>query len=279
MRKVIILLIGIASLVWVSVARPLPLSGTSFTGFLTGVSVDGQSGWASANPAWDEEVVDDGTGNKVWRVSNAVTAGSFGDMPFAPRPGGIPADTVNDPVNSEPLFFAGEASTGAAFKSFTGQFNFRSATGAPQPGLRITVSIDNGQGGRQSFVALRDTGLGIDIDTYDVTATGDFIGPIIIKSGLSYTEWHTVAMEAKFKKGPKNDRVKYRVNGKLVHVGPSWEQYYRFNQAALHPKGVPVQTLLFRLSADPVPAVAGGGFFIDNVFTWTDDSLDHDDND
>jgi len=87
------------------ISQAVPLSGTGFAGFMTGTSVDGQSGWSSTG-IWDEEVVDDGTGNLVWRVSNAFTSGSFGNMPFAPRPGGIPTDSVNDPVNSEPLFFA-----------------------------------------------------------------------------------------------------------------------------------------------------------------------------
>ena len=244
----------------------LPLNGTGFAGFTTATSVDSQGGWGSTG-TWDEEVVDDGTGNNVWRVSNATTAGSFGDMPFAPRPGGIPTDTVNDPVNSDPLFFAGESSTGAGFTHFFGRFSFRSATGAPQPGLRITVSIDNGSGGRQSFVALSDTGFGIDIDTFDVDRNGNFNGPITIASGLSYTAWHTVEMQAHFVQGPRNDKIKYLVNGKLVHVGPSWEEFYRNFQATLHPKGVPVQTLLFRLSGDAAPSVDGGGFFIDNVFT------------
>jgi hypothetical protein len=269
MSKAVVCIIGVVSLVWISAVYSLPLSGTSFSGFTTGVSVNGQSGWATSG-TWDESVVDDGTGNEVWRVSNAVTSGSFGDMPFAPRPGGIPNDTVNDPVNSEPLFFAGEPSTGAEFSRFLSEFAFRSATGAPQPGLRITVSIDNGTGGRQSFVALSDTGSGIDVETFDVTKNGEFIGPIAIATGLSYTGWHNVRMEAAFKKGPNNDRVKYFVNNKMVHDGQSWEQFYRNEQAALHPNGVPVQTLLFRLSGDSAPGVAGGGFFIDNVFTQTE---------
>jgi len=259
-------------------AYALPLSGTGFADFATGTSVNGQGGWVSTG-SWDEQVVDDGTGNNVWRVSNAITSGSFGNMPFAPRPGGIPTDTVNDPVNSDPLFFAGESSTGAAFDRFLGQFSFRSATGAAQPGLRITVSIDNGQGGRQSFVALRDSGSGIDIDTSDVDNNGIFIGPITIASGLSYTKWHTVGMQAQFVKGSKNDKVKYIVNGKVVHVGQSWEQFYRNFQASLHPKGVPVQTLLFRLSGTAAPSVSGGGYFIDNVFTSNSKEEQDDDGD
>ena len=242
----------------------IPLSGTSFHDFIPG-SVNGQDGWRKSGP-YDESVVNFG-GNRVWRVSNAVTSGSFGDQPFAPRPGGIPVDTVNDPDNSEPLFFAGESSTGAVHNGFASDFSFRSAIGATQPGLRITVSIDNGQGARQSFVALVDTGAGIDIETFDVDKDGNFIGPITIATGLSYTDWHSMGMEASFKDGPHNDKVKYFVDGKKVHTGPSWEQFYRNAQSALHPLGVPVQTLLFRLSGTAEPTTGGNGFYIDNVFT------------
>jgi hypothetical protein len=256
-------LIALAS---IGPAHAVPLSGTGFSDFNVGLSVEGQGGWSSDNPAWDEEIVLDGT-NYVWRVSNAVTSGSFSDMPFAPRPGGIPNDTVNDPSNSDPLYFAGESSTGAAHRKFLGEFSFRSKTGAVQPGLRITVSIDNGQGGRQSFVAIADTASGIEVSTFDVDKDGNFIGPIVIAQGLSFTSWHTIGMEAFFKDGKNNDRVKYHVDGKLKHVGSSWEQFYRNFQPLLHPLGVPVQTLLFRLSGTPVPTVLGNGYYIDNVFT------------
>lgn len=250
----------------ISSAHAVPLSGTGFSDFNVGLSVEGQGGWSADNPAWDEEVVLDGV-NYVWRVSNAVTSGSFGDMPFAPRPGGLPDNTVTDPSNSDPLFFAGESSTGASHRQFLGEFSFRSKTGVSQPGLRITVSIDNGQGGRQSFVALADTPSGIEISTFDVDKDGFFSDPIIIARNLSFTGWHTIGMEAFFKNGPRNDRVKYFVDGKLKHVGTSWEQFYRNFQPLLHPLGVPVQTLLFRLSGPAAPAVLGNGYYIDNVFT------------
>jgi hypothetical protein len=246
-----------------------PLSGTSFHDFTPGISVGHQlqlkEGWSVFGP-YDQAIQDFGS-NRVWRVSNAITSGSFGDQPFAPRPGGIPTNTVTDPDNSEPLFFAGESSTGAAARGFSSEFSFRSKTGAPQAGLRITVSIDNGSGGRQSFVALVDTGTGIDVQTQEVDKDGVFGAPITIASGLSYTDWHTIAMKANFVDGPHNDKVQYLVNDKLVHVGPSWEQFYRNFQSAQHPLGVPVQTLLYRISGTAAPTTVGNGFYVDNVFT------------
>ena len=261
-------MIGVFVLVFsVGVALAVTLSSTDFELFTTGSSVDGQGGWASA-PKWDEEVVDENADNKVWRVSNAVFAGSFGDMPFAPRPGGIVTDSVTDPVNSNPDYFAGEISTGAANTEFFGKFNFKSSTGAPQPGLRVTVSADNGQGGRQSFFTIEDNGLtGLNVTTFNVLPDGTFAGPFVIAGDLSYTEWHSVGVDLEFIEGPSNDVVRYFVNGSLVHTDTSWEEFYANFQFALHPLGVPVQTLLFRISSGASSDVLGKGFYIDNVHT------------
>jgi hypothetical protein len=245
-----------------------PLSATGFTSFTTGTSVDGQGGWGVSGN-FDEEVVADSTGNIVWRVSNAITSGAFGNQPFAPRPGGIPIDTVNNPTNSNPIFFAGESSTGATFDRFYGEFSFISATQASQPGLSVTVSADNGQGARQSFVDLEDNGSGIDVVTYRLKGNGNFLGPFAVAKGLSYTKWHTIGIEVLFKDGTNNDVVRYYVDGKLAQAGPTWEEFYRNFQSNLHPLGVPVQTLLFRISGTAEPAVNGNGYFIDNVVTST----------
>jgi hypothetical protein len=282
-RMLTTVLIAAAPAIALAVRLDLPLSATSFHDFTAGESVDGQDGWSVFLPGncgfYDESVTTFG-GNAVWRVSNAVTCESFGDQPFAPRPGGIPTDTMNDPDNSEPSFFAGESSTGAGLRGFVGRFSFRSATGQAQPGLRITVSADNGTGGRQSFLSLVDSGAGINVLTYDVDRDGNFIGDrrcilgvtvpcpgIVIASGLSYVAWHTLETEVTFKQRDRDDRVRYYLNGKRIHQGESWEEYYRTFEAAQHPLGVPVQTLLFRISGPAAPAVAGGGFYIDNVFT------------
>src|SRR5882762_8208123 len=214
---------------------------TDFEGFKINASIDGQNGWGATNPLWDQKVVSFG-GNTVWRVSNFVTSGTFGDMPFAPRLGGMPLNTMTNPTNNSPGAFAGESSTGTSLKHFQASFSFRSATGTAQPGARITVSADNGQGGRQSFTALEDTGSGIQVTTYDVDSSGNFNSPIIIASGLSYSSWHTTGVGIEFKDGSNNDVVVYFVDGRLVHTGPTWEQFYRNFQSGLHPLGVPVQT-------------------------------------
>jgi hypothetical protein len=213
-------------------------------------------------------VVDDGTGNIVWRASNAFTAGSFADQPFAPRPGGEAFNPAVDAVNGNPDEFSGESSTGATFDQFYTEFLFRSATGGAQTGASLTFSPDNGLGARQGFVDIEDTGTGIDILTFDVNpADGTFVGPTTIATGLNYTDYHSVGIEILFNDTTANDVINYYVNGALVHTGTSWEEFYRQDagQAALHPNGVPVQTLLARISGTAVPTTEGGGFYVDNV--------------
>jgi hypothetical protein len=282
-RLLTVAIVASAPAIALAVKLDVPLSATSFHDFTPGASVDRQGGWSVLLPGqcgpYDESIASF-QGNAVWRVSNAVTCESFEDHPFAPRPGGIPADTINTPDNGEPSFFAGESSTGAALNGFVGRFSFRSATGAPQPGLRITVSADSGRGARQSFLSLFDTGDGIDVQTYDVDRDGNFIGErgcilgvtipcpgLVISARLSYTAWHTVETEVRFNDGPRDDRVRIFIDDRRVHQGESWEEYYRNFEGAQHPRGVPVQTLTFRISGSPAPAVLGGGYYIDNVFT------------
>ena len=88
-----------------------------------------------------------------------------------------------------------------------------------------------------------------------------------IASGLSYTDWHEFRLEIDFIDGPDNDVVRYYVNNSLVHTATSWEEYYVATQPANHPLGVPVQSLIFRVSGGAVPAVNGGGLYIDDVST------------
>ena len=253
------------------------LSQTDFEGFTTGVSVDGQGGWGIGfgSPAVtvDEEVTDDGSGNNVFRLSNAVVSGSVADMPFAPRPAGIPnypGDTSTNPVLGQPDMFAGESSTTALYRRFAASLDFRSATGAAQSNLAVSVSADNGAGGRMSYAQLVDSGTGIDVVTWDVDAAGNFVGPQTIASGLSYTAWHNLAFKIFFHDGPSNDVVYIYLNGALIHTGTTWEDYFRANDPSSYPLGVPVQTLVFTTGSTAAPDNDGGGFYFDNVITEVD---------
>ena len=269
---------------------------TDFEGFATG-TVNGQGGWTvedqwgktswGDDPAeYDQEVTDDGMGNTVWRVSNAVTSGGVSAQPFTPVTAGAAGETGaalwNDrgPDHTSPLTPPNPGQY-ATTKQFTGSFDFRSATGAAQPGLSVSVSPSAKQfDGRQSYVALEDDGTnGIDVFFYETGHTGDVWGGssqwIEIASDLSYTDWHNVEIAMEFVDGLAdvggdlygNDIVKVSVDGSLVHTGSSWETYWYGS----HPYGLQpedkhaVNALTFPLRGTAVPGTLGGGFYIDNA--------------
>jgi hypothetical protein len=248
-----------------AVAAPVTTHSTNFEGFSLG-SVNGQGGWGVSNPLFDQEVVDL-SGNRVLRLSNRYTSPSFSDQTFAPRPGGT-GMTPADPVNSNPGFFAGETSTGASYNRFIGSFEIRSvATGNTDPGARITVSPDNGQGARQGFVAFENTATGMAVMTFDVDAGGNFVGPETLTT-IDFGEWAKIRYEIDFIDGPFNDVARIYIDDVLVKTLHSWESYYPVAQPTLHPNGVPVQTWLFRMSGTAVPNAQG--FYIDNVTVMLD---------
>jgi hypothetical protein len=252
-----------------AVAAPVTTHSTNFQGFSLG-SVNGQGGWAVSNPQFDQEVVDEqgNPGNRVLRLSNRYTSGSFIDQTFAPRPGGT-GMTPADPVNGNPGFFAGETSTGATYNRFIGSFDIRSvATGDTDRGARITVSPDNGQGGRQGFLAFQNTATGVAVETVVYDADGNYTFKPL--TTINFGEWARIRYEIDFNDGPFNDVARIYINDTLVKTLPSWESLYSNNaiQAALHPNGVPVQTWLFRMNG---PAVSNAqGFYIDNVTVMLD---------
>lgn len=250
-------------------AVPIMTSTTNFDTFTNG-TVNGQGGWAVSNPAFNQAVVDLGGGNKALKITNTVTSGSFGDQTFAPRPGGAPADTVNNPVNSAPGFFAGESSTGAGYNRFIGSFDFRSVLSTVDAGARITISPDNGTGGRQGFVALNSTAAGVTVETFDVDSAGNFVGPVTLGT-FGFASWHNLRYEIDFIAGDDNDIARIFLDNMLVSTISSWEQYYDVVQPSIHPLGVPVQTLLFRLSG--APATTAEGFYIDNVNIQLDNQV------
>jgi PEP-CTERM motif-containing protein len=239
------------------------LSNTDFEAMSLG-SVNTQEGWSATGAFLDQEVVDDGTGNQVLRLSNQGTSGTFGDQVFAPKPG----------------TFAGESSTvgeygSVPFNKINASFSFKSASASPQAGARITISTDDGNGGRQSFAALRDCGTAeICVDTFSVDGTtGEFVGPTQIGGPLSGDVYHTLEFDLTFVEGPDNDLLNILIDSVIVATLGSWEQFYALDpnnegQDVLHPGGVANQTLLFRMSGTAVDGVAG--FFIDNVLITAD---------
>ncbi len=234
-------------------------------------TINGQGGWLKSG-GFDAAVVTNSAsvaavfGAQSLRISNATTSGSFADQTFsAPLVDGAgEATSVN-----------GGQAGGARQPHFDASFQFMSADPvAEQPGLAITVSPDSGNGGRMSFLRLRDMPNGLAIDFVDVPSPQtnanqhvDF-REVEIAQGLDRAVPHSVRISSDFIGGANNDVVKVYVDGQLKVTGSSWENYYRNDSENGPANRVPVvDRLLWRVSSAAQPANQGKGFLIDDVST------------
>ncbi len=240
-------------------------SGTLFEppSFAPG-NIHGQGGWMKTGGFDAAIVANSGStaaafGQQSLRISNATTSGSFGDQTFsAPLVDGAGEATSGN----------GGQAGGERQSHFDATFQFMSAApAAVQPGLAVTVSPDSGNGGRMSFLRLRDTAAGLAIDFNEVRTDNDFYD-FEIAQGLDRTVPHTVRISMDFVAGADNDVVKVYVDGQLKVTGKSWENYYRNSteQAAAGNVVPVVDQLLLRVSSNPAqPANVNKGFLIDDV--------------
>jgi hypothetical protein len=225
-------------------ASPASAAAASYSTDFTGITINDGSGWRMTGP-FDAEIADG-----ALRISNAVTSGSFGNQLFAPE-------------------LAVAASDDAA-NTFHASFTLKPVD--LQPGLRITVSPDNGEGGRGGFISIEHTADGVKV----VSAGSFFRAPTVddapgdieanglvldwtyttVAEGLDPSVEHTVAMKLQKKantaKNTNNDVFTVKVDAGVVK-NTTFEAYY---QATGEPN-YEVNTLLFRLSGAPVDTVTG----------------------
>lgn len=260
----------------VSISQDLNAGVINFDGFSVG-TVNGQGGWTvqdsfgnSAN-SFDQGVVSLGGGNNVWRMSNAITNGSYSNQPFshlAPMVAGETGSSLwnNFGPNHTMPFSPPQFGANATSQFFYGAFDFTSATGAAQPGLSLTVSPSAKQSSvRMSWLNLSDNGTSLQLSFFDVVNNA-FISTSPIVTGLAYDQWHKVEMYIEFVDGPENDIVSIFVNGNLVHTGTTWESYYFSNGEGIPtPRLQAVDSLLFRAAGTAAPGTSGAGFYFDNV--------------
>ncbi len=195
-------------------------------------SINGQDGW-SATGQYDYGVVDTslfgspaGFGAQSFRISNAVTSGSFGDWAFS-------KSLANDA--GEPTAESGGSSAGTRQPHFEASFDIASATPtAEQPGLQISVSPDRGDGARMSFLRFRDNhspdGLSVEFSDYQDHAPFGSPGNLpagcgpeddftlaTVTSELDRSNPHHVALVMDFVPGPRNDVVRVFVERVGLH--------------------------------------------------------------
>lgn len=203
-----------------------------------------------------------GFGSQALRLSNAVTSGSFGDQTFSPG--------LGDEAGESGASNAG-LSGGLRQPHFGASFLIGTTQAGVQPGLRITVSPDRGDGARMSFLAFADQADGVHVSFSDVVNKGpigaDSNFRTVEIATISRDRSHLIQFSIDLKDGAANDTVKIYIDGKLVKTGSTWEDYYRFDSEQT-PQGNQVPTidkLLFRMSSTAAPGTLLQGFLVDRV--------------
>ena len=250
MRKTILGLTAIAAIatpIAFATSANAVVSGPYTTDF-TGVTIDTTT---ATNDNWrmtgDYDATITGDIDPALRISNAVTSASFGDQLFSP--------TLAVPATE----------TGPA-RTFTASFVLEPV--AYQPGLRVTVSPDNGQGGRGGFLAIEHKNGGLDLVSQGsyVDQAGDLQWDVkTVATGLDRSKPHTVKLKLvkkpDVKKVTNNDVFSVEVDGKPVK-NTTFEAYYD----ATGEQNYQTDTLMFRLSGTPVTqSVDNAGLLIDDV--------------
>jgi uncharacterized repeat protein (TIGR01451 family) len=231
-------------------------------------SVNGQDGWKSAVPGdipslpfgYDQEV-----------VANAGAPGTFGTQSLRmsnawnPAPDTFPPEYHYQTYSKPTTVPAGES---LANTEYTAQFSFISLhPDRLQPGLRMDVSPDMGEGGRMSYIGLTDTEDGIEITFFDTPeVNGDFQGYDL--GTVPRNVVHTIRFWMKLNPGPDNDLVRIFIDGRDVgQCFTTWENFYRATK-----QPVPISDrLLFRSPNRDGnhPSLLGGGYLFDTVTTTT----------
>jgi uncharacterized repeat protein (TIGR01451 family) len=230
-------------------------------------TVNGQQGWHSAVPGnipslpegYDQQVVVNSSfgapaafGSQSLRLSNGYNQFNAGPPEFFYQ---TYAGPTTDP--------AGE---GLANDEYAAQFSFISThPQAQQDGLFVSVSPDDGTGGRMSYIGLEDVPSGIDVTFYDTDADGNFV-PYDL--GVFPRDMpHTIKFWMKFNPGADNDFVRIAIDGQdQGQCYTTWENFYR---SVSQP--VPItNTLQFRSTGEQAnQALINGGYLFDNVSITT----------
>ena len=232
------LLVAVGVLGFSAVAAADTVGSIDFESYDTTGNINGQQGWSKTGP-YDVEVVNTdrfGFGQAL-RISNAVTSGGFGDQTFSP---GL----------TEP---AGET----ARKHFESSFKIATTSDAGQPGLAISVSPDNGQGARMSYLRFVDR---------------DRRRPCVLRptarrirsrrsiATLSRTSAHTIRFMINFKKGPPTTSRSSSTARRRSEARPG-----RTTTATAGEPVSPSARCCSARAALQLPPPVGNGFLIDNL--------------
>jgi hypothetical protein len=185
-------------------------------------------------------------GNNFLQISDDVTSGSFGDWLFSPK--------VADAQRKFEAAFDITTAPGARDTDNAGQWN------------HISVSPDDGNGGRMSYLRFENHPDGVHVFFEDVTDPG----PVGTVADFNETDIATLAPGVKhvvqFDLDLAANQVKIAIDGKLDATGTTWKNYYRFDPEQAPANQVPVtNSLIFQARGTGDAADQGKGFLIDSV--------------
>ena len=211
-------------------------------------NINSQSGWSNTG-GYDANVALVSTfpaasaygsfNAQALQISNSKTSGSFGDQTFAP------------------LLGTG-AAAGTAVQHFTASFAIGTTQSTQQTGLSISISPDNGQGARMSYLRFEDQATGVHV-FFDEARGSTFKETDI--ATLTRGAPHIVAFSIDFT-AASSKQVTITIDGTVKAVGSTWASYYQTQE---HNPTSPVKTMLFRAGGTAVPGLAGQGYLIDNL--------------
>jgi len=238
---------------------PNPITFDSSQGY-TQTSINGQEGWSDTG-GYDAQVVATsvpGFGDQSLQISDATTSGSFGDQTFAP---GLtqPASETSNPY-------------------VTASFSIDTASASPNDGLHMSVSPDNGQGGRMSYLRFEYHGSDSKVhvifedsnQSTSCTTAGcaNFSDADIAQFSPNTVHTFTFAIHlvpGTYSGGSPNDVVNIYEDGALIHTGTTWEGYYRYDPESGPTNPPSISTLLLREAGSANSADRGNGYLIDNM--------------
>jgi hypothetical protein len=239
--------------------------------YTAGININGQEGWSNtggfdANVATLSSFGASGFGgSQALQISDSVTSGTFGNQTFAP------ALTQQAGESTGQRFFNASFQIGTT--QATQQCVGCTAGTPPVPNpLHLSVSPDNGSGGRMSYLRFEDRANGVHVFFDDVSDSGpDYTQATFNETDIATLDRgtaHTIGFSIHFIPGPGNDVVMISIDNHVVKTGTTWEDYYRYDNE--HQGGTTpptTSTLEFRESGDANAGDVGQGFLVDNLST------------
>ena len=172
------------------------------------------------------------------------------------------------------------ASEAGPNRAFFAEFSFKALGEQPVdfgPGVdwsHLSISPDNGQGARMSYVRLEDTRTGVLVFFSDVPNRYDGQFDTRWIATLDRSQSHTIRFEMSLVPGEDNDVATVYVDRVKKVCGASWENYYRYDSEQSPANEVsPIDRLIIQARGTSTDftgvAQADRGFLLDDVSTTT----------